>query len=197
MAASLILTAVSALFLARVTSHPPLARHDERVGAYVLDAVQNGNWVVQKDYTGEIAAKPPFLTWCAAVPTLLAGRITPAAIYLPAAASLCATALVLLGAGGKRFGWRAGFCAAIAYVVSPAGYTQLATARYDGLLALMVILAQVGHGSGWLRPPARWPKAPWHSFWDRRACSRSCGNGAAARPPHSEAITWPGCWCFC
>ena len=58
-------------FVIRTTGYPLLSRHDVRVGSYVLDAVQNGNWIIQKDYGGEIAAKPPLITWCAAVTTLL------------------------------------------------------------------------------------------------------------------------------
>lgn len=154
-AAALIVAAVLILFLVRQTGYPILSRHDERVGAYVLDVVQNGNWIIQKDSGGEIAAKPPLLTWCAASVTFVMGRITQFAIYLPSAVSLCATALVLLVAGGRLLGWRAGFFAACAYVISPAGATQLAVARYDGLLALMVILAALAafrawvNGSGW------------------------------------------------
>lgn len=154
-AAVIIVAAVLVLFLVRQTGYPILTRHDERVGAYVLDAVQNGNWIIQKDSTGEIAAKPPLLTWCAAIVTLLTGRITQFAIHLPAAVSLAAAALVMLVAGGQFLGWRAGFFAACAYVISPAGASQLATARYDGLLALMVILTALAAfrawfmGSGW------------------------------------------------
>jgi len=155
MAAVFISAVVLVLFIIRMTGYPLLGRHDARVSSYVLDAVQNGNWIVQKEYGGEIAAKPPLLTWCAAVPTLLTGRISRVAIHLPAAAALCAAALVLLVAGRNRYGWRAGFLAAFAYVVSPAGYSQLSTARYDGLLALMVILSALAafrawsNGSGW------------------------------------------------
>jgi 4-amino-4-deoxy-L-arabinose transferase-like glycosyltransferase len=154
-AAALIVVTVLTLFLIRLSGHPLLSRHDERVSGYILDAVQNGNWIVQKDSGGEIASKPPLLTWCASVASLLTGRISRFALYLPAAASLCATALVLLAAGRRMFGWRAGFFAAVAFVLSPAGYTQLAVARYDGVLALMVILAALAafrawmSGSGW------------------------------------------------
>lgn len=154
-AAALIVAAVLVLFLIRQTGYPILSRHDERVGAYVLDVVQNGNWIIQKDSTGEIAAKPPLLTWCAALVTLVTGRITQFAIHLPAAVSLCGTALILLVAGSEWSGWRAGFFAACASVVSSAGATQFATARYDGLLALTVILAALAAfrawigGSGW------------------------------------------------
>ena len=149
MAAVFISAVVLVLFIIRMTGYPLLGRHDARVSSYVLDAVQNGNWIVQKEYGGEIAAKPPLLTWCAAVPTLLTGRISRVAIHLPAAAALCAAALVLLVAGRNRYGWRAGFLAAFAYVVSPAGYSQLSTARYDGLLALMVILSALAAFRAW------------------------------------------------
>jgi 4-amino-4-deoxy-L-arabinose transferase-like glycosyltransferase len=159
MAAALLVAAWLALFLIRATGYPRLTRHDERVGAYVMDAVQNGNWFVQKDSTGEIASKPPLLTWCASVASVLTGRVSRFTLHLPAATALCATALVLLVAGRKMFGWRAGFFAGFAYLVSSSGYTQLAVARYDGLLALMVILAALAAFRAWVTASG------WTWFW--------------------------------
>lgn len=158
-AAILIVVALLAAFLIRATGYPRFTRHDARVGAYVLDAVQNGNWIIQKDSTGEIASKPPLLTWCAAAVTLAVGGASHFALHVPAAISLCATALVLLAAGRKWLGWRVGFFAAFAYVVSPAGYSQLATARYDGVLALLVILAALAAFRAWIRGSG------WTWFW--------------------------------
>lgn len=159
MAAALLVAAWLAFFLIRATGYPRLTRHDERVGAYVMDAIQNGNWFVQKDSTGEIASKPPLLTWCASAASVLTGRVSRFTLHLPAATALCATALVLLLAGRKMFGWRAGFFAGFAYLVSSSGYTQLAVARYDGLLALMVILAALAAFRAWVTASG------WTWFW--------------------------------
>jgi 4-amino-4-deoxy-L-arabinose transferase-like glycosyltransferase len=157
--AAAVIGAVLLLFLIRATGCPRLTRHDERVGAYVMDAVQNGNWFVQKDSTGEVASKPPLMTWCVAAASLLTGGVGLVALHIPAMASLGATALVMLIAGGRLFGWRAGFLAACAYVLSPAGATQLATARYDGLLALMVILGALAAFRAWVTGTG------WTWFW--------------------------------
>ena len=150
---------VLVLFVVSLTGRPLLSRHDVRVASYVLDAVQNGNWIVQKDSGGDIASKPPLLTWCAAAATVATGRISRLTLHLPSAAALCATALVLLAAGWKQFGWRAGFFAALTFIVSPAGAAQLATARYDGMLALMVALA------AWAAFRAWTSGSSWTWFW--------------------------------
>ncbi len=150
---------VLALFVIRLTGYPNLFDNEERIAAYVLDAVQNGNWVVQKDATGDIASKPPLLTWSASVVALLQGRITRLALYLPSALSVVGTASLLLLMGRKTFGWRAGFLSAAMFVLSPSGYTELQTARYDGVLALPVTLAAWAAFRAWTNGSS------WTWFW--------------------------------
>ena len=75
-AAGLLLAAVVvAVFLVAVTGVPNLLDNEGRLASYVLDALQNGNWLVQHDTLGDIASKPPLLTWLAALATLPAGRM--------------------------------------------------------------------------------------------------------------------------
>jgi 4-amino-4-deoxy-L-arabinose transferase-like glycosyltransferase len=126
-----------------------LLDNERRLGAYVLDAVQNGHWLIQKEISGELASKPPMLTWLAALSTLAIGELTRFAIYLPSALATIAVALLLLTEGRRHFGWAAGFLSALAYLLSSAGDRQMMTARYDGLLALPVTLAAVAAFRAW------------------------------------------------
>lgn len=64
MASGLIATTVLTLFITRVTDYPNLMSNEERVGVYVLDVVQSGNWFVQKKSKGEVAPKPPTQIVC-------------------------------------------------------------------------------------------------------------------------------------
>jgi 4-amino-4-deoxy-L-arabinose transferase-like glycosyltransferase len=137
------------LFAIALGGQPNLLDNERRVGAYVLDAVHNGHWLCQRDATGDIASKPPAITWIAAAATLCFEHINRFCIYLPSAAATCAVALVLLAAGRQRFGWRAGFLAALAYLLSPLGDKAVATARYDGLFALPVTLAALAAFHSW------------------------------------------------
>lgn len=137
------------LFTIALTGYPSLLDNERRVGGYVLDAVQNGHWLIQRDVTGQVASKPPLLTWIAALVTLGFGEINRFAIYLPSALAAVGAALVLLAAGKRYFGWQTGLLGALMYLLSYAGDRQMMTARYDALLALPVTLAAFAAFRAW------------------------------------------------
>jgi 4-amino-4-deoxy-L-arabinose transferase-like glycosyltransferase len=145
----LLLVIAGSMFAIALSGYPNLMDNERRVGAYVLDAVQNGHWLMQKDVTGAIASKPPLLTWIAASATLVTGEISRFTIYLPSALATAGVALLLLNSGKRYFGWTAGFLAAAIYLLSPAGARQLVTARYDGLLAFPVTWAALAAFRAW------------------------------------------------
>lgn len=139
-----------ALWAIALTGYPNLVQNNERrVGAYVLDAVQNGHWICQYDSTGRICSKPPLLTWIASLSTLAFGRINRFSIYLPSAVATLGVAWTILAVGSKRFGWLAGLLGALAYLLSPVGDKMVVTARYDGLLALPVMLGALAAFRAW------------------------------------------------
>ena len=100
-----------AMFAIALSGYPNLLDNERRIGAYVLDAVLHGHWIMQYDVTGAVASKPPLLTWIAALSTAAFGEINRFSIYLPSALATLGVALLLVGAGKKHFGWRAGFLA--------------------------------------------------------------------------------------
>ena len=69
-AAALVLYVISLLGPVDVMS-----RAEHRTAAYVMDAVWNGNWLIQYDVHGEITSKPPLYTWLAAGCAMLFGGI--------------------------------------------------------------------------------------------------------------------------
>ena len=93
--------------------------------------------------------------------TLAFGRINRFSIYLPSALATLGVAWTILAVGRKNFGWMAGLLGALAYLLSPMGDKQIVTARYDGLLALPVMLGALAAfrawtcGKGWT----------WFWFW--------------------------------
>jgi 4-amino-4-deoxy-L-arabinose transferase-like glycosyltransferase len=137
------------LFAIALSGIPNLLDNERRVGGYVLDAVQNGHWFIQRDITGQLASKPPLLTWIAALATLAFGEINRFALYLPSALATLGVALTLLTGGKRYFGWAACFCAGLMYLLSPAGDRQMMTARYDGLLAFPVTLTALAALRAW------------------------------------------------
>jgi 4-amino-4-deoxy-L-arabinose transferase-like glycosyltransferase len=149
----------AALFIIGLLGQPDLVDNERRVGAYILDAVQHGHWMAQRDTTGEVASKPPMVTWIGASFTLLVGELNRFTIYLPSALATLVVGLLLFKVGRERFGWAAGLLAATAYLVSPMGNEIAQTARYDGLFALPVLLAALAAFDAWMTGRG------WTWFW--------------------------------
>jgi hypothetical protein len=138
-----------AIFIIALSGYPDLTGNERRVSGYVLDAVQNGHWMIQRDAMGDVASKPPLLTWLISGMTLLMGRLTLFGMYLPSALATLGTAWAILYAGRKHFGWFAGFLAALTYLLSPATDSQLTTVRYDGLFTFPVLLGALAAFRAW------------------------------------------------
>jgi hypothetical protein len=137
------------MFAIAVTGFPNLMDNERRVGAYVQDAVQNGNWICPRDATGDLVSKPPLLIWIASLATLPIGRLTRFALYLPSALGALGTAWVILFVGRARFGTITGFLGASIYLLSPLVDNQVVTARYDGLFTFPVALGALAAYRAW------------------------------------------------
>lgn len=137
------------LFAIVLTGYPNFTDNEWRISAYVLDAVHNGRWFVQTDSIGDVASKPPALTWLVSIPVLLTGQITRLALYWPSAMATIITALVLLRAASRQYGAAAGHFAAFSYLVSYAALNQMEMPRYDGLLSLPVTLGALAAFHSW------------------------------------------------
>src|SRR5262245_5564674 len=145
-----VLGAISvALFAIRLTGRPNLLDNEYRLGACVLDAVQAGNWLCPHDALGD-TDKPPMLTWLSAATSLAVGRVNLFTLYLPTALATMGISWLLFTAGRAHFGWRAGFLGALAYLLSDVATKQIATARWDGLFALTVMLGALAAFHAWM-----------------------------------------------
>src|SRR5258707_23894 len=95
------------LFTLRLTAPPNLLDQDqERPASYVLDVVKNGNWLCQRDLSGDITSKPPLYTWLCAIATQPFGRINLFALYLPGALAGFGIGWLLFHFGRVSFGAR-------------------------------------------------------------------------------------------
>jgi 4-amino-4-deoxy-L-arabinose transferase-like glycosyltransferase len=155
--ALLILAVSAALFAIRLASPPNLLDQDqERPAAYVLDVVQNGNWICQRDHLDDITSKPPLFTWLSAATAILTGRVNEFSLYLPGALAALGTALLIWRAGNKYFGGLAGLFAALASMLTTAGLKEFGLARTDGVFAFTVAATALlafeawRRGRGWL-----------------------------------------------
>ena len=57
----LLMTIATTLFILILSGVPDLSHNESRIGGYVWDALHRGNWIIQRDSTGEIASKPCLL----------------------------------------------------------------------------------------------------------------------------------------
>ncbi len=147
-------------FLLRLGGAPDLRAYDqERPASYIMDVVQNGNWVCQRDFQNDISSKPPLYTWLAALNTIPLGRICRFSIYFPNALAVLITAVIIFFAGRRLFGHSAGCIAALFYIVSAPGLKQLCLARTDPLFTLFVTLTGVLGYRAWVL------RTGWTWFW--------------------------------
>ncbi|MEI7633080.1 MAG: glycosyltransferase family 39 protein [bacterium] len=131
----------------------------ERPASYALDAVRNGNWIVQQDETGDITSKPPLFTWLVAIATIPFGRISPFTLFLPCALAALALAWLMLAEGGRHLGFGAGFLGTLAFLLSLPGIKLVALARTDTLFALTVFGAALLAYRAWTKGKG------WTWFW--------------------------------
>jgi 4-amino-4-deoxy-L-arabinose transferase-like glycosyltransferase len=149
----------AALFLLAVTGYPNLMDNERRVAAYALDVMQNGHWIAQHDSIGDFMSKPPGLTWLVVLFSRCTGGLTLFSLYAPTALATLGVALVMFRAGRRHFGERAGFLAALMYLLSYVTDKQLTSARYDGLFALPVLIGALAAYRGWREGKG------WFTFW--------------------------------
>src|SRR5262249_4372200 len=142
----------------RLTGPLNLLDNEYRLGAAVLDVLQNGNWLCPHDALGN-TDKPPLLVWLSALVSMPSGRVTPFTLYLPSAAAVLATSWLVLFAGRRWLGARAAVLAAFTYVLCDAAACQVATARYDALFAFTVALTAFAALAAWI------DGVSWKWFW--------------------------------
>lgn len=151
-AAAFFVLLAAILFAIRIASPSNLMDQDqERPAAYAMDALQNGEWIVQTDQSGDITSKPPLYTWLAALSGAVigGGRLTESTLYLPCLAAVLFTTLLVLWAGTRAFGSSAGILAAFAFLCSMPGLKMIALARTDTVFTAMVAAGSLGAFAAW------------------------------------------------
>ena len=136
-------------FLLRLGGPPDLRAYDqERPASYIMDVVQNGHCICQRDFQNDISSKPPLYTWLAALTTIPLGRICRFSIYFPNALAVLITAVIIFFAGRRLFGQSTGCIAALFYMISAPGLNSCASP------------ALIRSSPCWLRSPVSWHTGP-------------------------------------
>jgi 4-amino-4-deoxy-L-arabinose transferase-like glycosyltransferase len=168
LAIAILASIATLVFVIRLTGLPNLLDNEYRLGATVLNVLHDGNWVCPHDALGN-TDKPPLLTWLSALVSAPFGGVNRFTLYLPTALATLALSWIVFVAGRGRFGWRAGYLGALAYLLSVVGSEQMATARWDGLFALTVALVALAAFRAWMSGNG------WVWFWLAAAASTLLG----------------------
>lgn len=148
------------IFAIRLLAPPNLLDQDqERPASYVLDAIKNGNWLCQRDWTGDITSKPPLYTWLCAMAAQPFGRINLFSLYLPGALAGFGIAWLLFHFGRICFGIRAALFGALMSMLTTAGFKEFGLARTDGVFAFMTTAAALLAFESWMTGRG------WTWFW--------------------------------
>lgn len=123
----------------RIAGPPDLIDNDQqRPAMYVLDARLNGNWISQRDQTGDVTSKPPLYTWIAAAATYAAGTRSTLALYGPTALFTLGTGLMCAVAISRYRDMTTALLAGGFWLLSVPAMKYIALARTDPLFALCV-----------------------------------------------------------
>lgn len=136
---------IAGMFLIRGLSPGDLLDNDQlKPAGYVLDTVLNNRWLVQRDFFGNIASKPPLHTWIAAFAWLVIGP-SVWALALPSLIGMVLGCVAIWMIAARALGERAAMAGCLAWLVSFFGFKHVWLARtdalYAGLTAMAVALA--------------------------------------------------------
>ena len=97
----------------------------EAIVAYSM--LENGNWILPRNYGGEIAFKPPFLHWSVAAVSTLCGEVSEYSSRVPSALALIIMAAAIYWFYARRKGATVGLLTAFVmltcFEVHSAGFT--------------------------------------------------------------------------
>ena len=106
--------------------------------------LQDGNWLVPHLAGEPYLTKPPLYPWLIALLGALHGSIVPWLARLPAFTATLGTALLLLGLGRRLDHPRAGWLAALGWMLVPAAAEKAVLAETDQVLVFAVLLSSAG-----------------------------------------------------
>lgn len=111
----------------------------EAIVAYSM--LENGNWILPRNYGGEIAFKPPFLHWCVAAVSSLAGEVSEYSSRVPSALALVVMALAIYGFYARRKDANLGLLTAFIMLTCFEVHRAAFTCRVDMVLTMFIVLA--------------------------------------------------------
>lgn len=136
-----VLALIGVMYLVRGLTPSDLLDNDQlKPAGYLLDIVIDGQWLVQTDFFGNIASKPPLHTWVAALAVPVFGA-TEWALAVPGVIGMLLGCLAIWMISTRTLGHRVAWLATFAWLFSFFGFKHVWLARTDGLYAGLTALA--------------------------------------------------------
>ncbi|MCA9305519.1 MAG: glycosyltransferase family 39 protein [Phycisphaerales bacterium] len=166
----LALLTIALIVALRLTGPWNILDNDQlRPHAYIQDIIRNSNWLVQHDWTGEVASKPPLYAWIGALPALLTDRVGPLELAIPSTIGVLIAAAAIALTTTRVLGTRAACIATLAFIATPIIIKQSTLARTDALYAGLTTAAALLAFRAYTRPRSisdgRVRGAGWWEFW--------------------------------
>ena len=162
--------------------------------AYTIDVAVNGQWLMQREPSGELATKPPMYPWLAALGVMATGQTAGWVFKLPSLMAFIVLTGLVFDLGRRSLGSYGGVVAAALWASQYHAFKLMYTARPDMLLTMFVALGlwsvQIQRGRWCVTATGgaeQRPKVPWLIvvFWLAVA-----GGMLTKGPPALLAVAW-------
>jgi 4-amino-4-deoxy-L-arabinose transferase-like glycosyltransferase len=128
--------------LVRLLGPGDLDNNDQAKQAlYVLDILDNGNWILPLERGFQFASKPPLYAWLAALSSVALGGVSALTCQLPSVLASLGSVYLLFRIGAERWSPRVGLFAAAMFASSHTVVDLSIHVRPDMVLTLLVLLA--------------------------------------------------------
>ena len=111
----------------------------EAIVAYSM--LEHGNWILPRNYGGEIAFKPPFLHWSVAAVSTLCGEVSEYSSRVPSALALIIMAAAIYWFYARRKGATVGLLTAFVMLTCFEVHRAGVACRVDMVLTAMMVIA--------------------------------------------------------
>jgi 4-amino-4-deoxy-L-arabinose transferase-like glycosyltransferase len=116
---------------------------EPREASVSVSMIEKNKWILPDVYAGEIAYKPPFTHWLAAVFSLPQGKVTPFSSRLPSALAFMGLIVFSFLFFGKNLKFQHAFLTALILITSFELHRAAMTSRVDMMLTFLIVLALI------------------------------------------------------
>lgn len=136
---SILLIAVCVTFLPFLGVAPFFTKGEPREAVVALSMLQTGDWILPLSNGDVIPYKPPFLAWCIALISLVAGAVTEYTSRLPSAIALIVMVMATFQFWSRRVGIRAALVGSVVTFTAFEVYRAGFACRVDMVLTMFIV----------------------------------------------------------